>query len=71
MRHLLGATGFTRIAINPLRNRYHLDYWLRLAPVPAGLKMRVVELARRSGAADIELSVDVGNLLCVAYRGDD
>ena len=62
VRGLLERSGFERIEVHTLVNRYPLRYWLRLARVPARF-VRVL-----GPLASFALSVPVGNLWAVGYR---
>jgi SAM-dependent methyltransferase len=62
VRELLARSGFERIEVQRLVNRYPLRYWLRLARVPD-------RVARVLGAlGSLPLSIPVGNLWAVGYR---
>ena len=62
LRAVLGRSGFERIEVHPLVNRYPVRYWLRLARAPAPL---VGALGR---VASLPLSVPAGNIWAVGYR---
>jgi SAM-dependent methyltransferase len=62
VRELLERSGFERIEVHGLVNRYPLRYWLRLARAPA-------QLVRALGpVASLPLTVPAGNLWAVGYR---
>ena len=64
---LMEQSGFTMTATRTLVNRYPLRYWVRLAPIPAGAKRRILRgLSGRVGSLPIPMRV--GNLLAVARR---
>jgi SAM-dependent methyltransferase len=69
VRAMLERAGFVRerIEVRPLVNRYPLDYWARLAPLPAAIKPTALALLHRSGVGRLPLAVPVGNLVVVAY----
>jgi SAM-dependent methyltransferase len=62
LRALLERSGFERIEVHGLVNRYPLGYWLRLARAPAAL----VRMLGR--VASLPLAVPAGNLWAVGYR---
>jgi len=68
MRHLLQKSGFTRVEIRSIRNRYPLAYWVRLLPAPAGLKKAMIALLRALGLGGVTLGLNVGNQAAVGYR---
>jgi SAM-dependent methyltransferase len=62
LRALLERSGFERVEVHGLVNRYPLGYWLRLARAPAAL---VRKLGR---VASLPLAVPAGNVWAVGYR---
>jgi SAM-dependent methyltransferase len=66
---LLRRADLTGIGLRPIRNRYPIRYWARLAPVPASLRGPFDSLLERSGLAGRPLTVNVGNLLVWGVRG--
>jgi hypothetical protein len=59
---LFDRSGFERIAVHTVVNRYPLRYWLRLARVPERFVRMLGPLASAA------LSIPVGNLWVVGYR---
>lgn len=70
IRTLFQRSGFSRITARPFRNRYALNYWLRLAPLPKGLKALVAKTLSSTGLGRLKLAVNVGNTLAVGFRDD-
>lgn len=68
IRALFKLSGFSRISARPFRNRYALGYWLRLAPLPTGLKALAAEVFAATGLGRLKLAVNVGNTLAVGFR---
>jgi SAM-dependent methyltransferase len=68
LRAALSAAGLEVLAIRSFRNRYPLRYWIRLLPLPAGLKRRITASADRRGWGRAQLSLPVGNLFAVAQK---
>ncbi|MGW8394638.1 class I SAM-dependent methyltransferase [Pseudoduganella sp. HUAS MS19] len=68
LRTLLERAGFERIALQPIRNAYPLRYWLRLTPLPAGVKGALLRLFERLGLAERTLALNVGNMLAVGFK---
>jgi len=62
VRALLERSGFERIEVHGLVNRYPLAYWLRLARAPAGLTRMLGRVA------SLPVAVPAGNLWAVGYR---
>jgi SAM-dependent methyltransferase len=67
-RALLGRTGYRRVAVRRFANRYPLHYWLKLAPVPRGVKGALVAGARRGAVRRLAFPLPVGNLAVVGFR---
>jgi SAM-dependent methyltransferase len=65
----LGRAGFDAPAVRPFENRYPLHYWVRLLPLPRGIK-RPLHTWLRSGTGGwlggAEFRVSVGNMLAWA-----
>jgi SAM-dependent methyltransferase len=68
MRHLLERAGFTGVEIRPIRNRYPLSYWMKLLPVPRGLKQGAIRMLTGCGLGQRSVALNVGNLAAVGYR---
>lgn len=71
-RRSLGETlrraGFGELAVRPIVNRYPLHYWLKLAPLPAVLKRRLVGVLRTTPLGQLPLSLPVGNIVAVGFK---
>jgi SAM-dependent methyltransferase len=67
-RALLVSRGYARVAGTSFRNAYRPSYWLRLAPIPAGLKARLGAALRGSWLDRRRLAVDVGNYMSWGFR---
>jgi SAM-dependent methyltransferase len=67
---LFRRAGFESISFRHFANTYRLGYWLRLTPLPKGLKKVMLEMAERTGLADVNLSLPVGNMLVTGRKLD-
>jgi SAM-dependent methyltransferase len=65
---LLRKAGFGSIAVRSLRNRYPINYWIRLFPFPKPAKAAVSWLARVTGIGKVLLSLPAGNLAIVGRK---
>jgi SAM-dependent methyltransferase len=65
---LLRRFGLTSVGYEPIRNRYPIRYWARLAPLPERLSAGVSAGLERSGLGGRPLTVPVGNLLAWGVR---
>jgi SAM-dependent methyltransferase len=68
VRALLQRTGFSRVVVRSVVNRYPLNYWARLFPLPGGSKTRALQLLRKSGLGRFTLAAPVGNLAAIAFK---
>jgi SAM-dependent methyltransferase len=68
LRFLLTACGFEDIRIGTIGNRYPLAYWMKLLPVPAGLKRILLPLSRKLLVGRLPLSFNIGNLYAVGFK---
>jgi hypothetical protein len=50
-------------------NRYPLQYWAKMTPLPKPLKAAVATLLDRSGLGRIAVSLKAGNLGAIAVKG--
>ena len=68
VRALLSRAGFSRVDVHTVVNRYPINYWARLSPIPSPLKSRALGLLRSSGLGRFTLAAPVGNLAAIAYK---
>jgi len=68
LRAMLERAGFppARIEVRPLVNRYPLQYWARLFPLPKPIKPGALALLRKTSLGRLPLAAPVGNLVAVA-----
>jgi SAM-dependent methyltransferase len=67
-RRLLQAAEFTGIEVSAMWNRYSLDYWSRLMPMPNAAKTAMAQAFRITGIGRMRLAVPAGNLIVVGYK---
>jgi SAM-dependent methyltransferase len=65
---LLRTAGFGSIFIGSLRNRYPINYWIKLFPLPRTAKAATSWMARASGIGKLLLSLPAGNLAMVGRK---
>lgn len=68
VRYLFESIGYTGITVTAFVNTYSLNYWLRLAPLPRGLKSLMSKLMIMLGAENIKLGINVGNLIITGFK---
>jgi SAM-dependent methyltransferase len=60
--------GFHSIQSDSFQNRYAVSYWLRLLPLPNGIKDRVNKFLALLGLSGIKLAANVGNIFTVGLK---
>jgi hypothetical protein len=68
LHYLVAAAGYDAPVIQSFRNVYPLRYWLRLLPLPGGMKRAILAGAEAIGAGGASIGANVGNLLTVAHK---
>jgi SAM-dependent methyltransferase len=68
LRYMLAACGFKDIRIGTIRNRYPLSYWMKLLPLPDGVKRALVPLSRKLFIGRMPIAVNIGNLYAVGFK---
>jgi SAM-dependent methyltransferase len=65
---LLQTAGFGSIAISSLLNKYPVNYWIKLFPLPGTAKAAASWMAKTSGIGGLLLSLPAGNLAIVGRK---
>jgi SAM-dependent methyltransferase len=68
LERLLGDAGLLPHKISVLTNRYSLRYWLRLAPLPRGLRRFAAGFLRLAHIDRMRIGMNVGNLLAIGHK---
>jgi hypothetical protein len=68
LERLLHDAGVPPREIRALVNRYPMHYWLRLTPLPMGLKRVAAGLLGVTGLGRVRFGVNVGNLLAIGRK---
>lgn len=68
VRNLFADSGYTGIVVNAFINTYSLRYWMRLAPLPHGIKSAMSGLMADIGLDNVKLGVNVGNLITTGFK---
>lgn len=66
--HLFEKNGFSVLEQFGVGNRYPLDYWVRLAPIPSLLKAVISRLLSITGLGSLNIRVNAGNMGIVARK---
>lgn len=65
---LLQNAGFASVTVTEVRNRYPLDYWMKLFPLPRHLKSAVRGVAKMTRLGQQLISLPAGNLAVVGHK---
>jgi SAM-dependent methyltransferase len=68
VRRLFETAGFTDVGVQAFPNRYRLSYWLRLLPLPGAVKDACGAALQATGAGELRLSANVGNVFVSGFR---
>jgi len=66
---LLSRRGYVAVGSESLRNSYRPSYWLRLTPLPRGLKDRLIALVRGTRLDRRRIALNVGNRMSWGFKG--
>ena len=67
-KQLLDRAGFRDVRVLSLWNRYPVSYWIKLLPVPSGVKRSLCGPWSESGVGRIPLALPAGNLICAGFK---
>lgn len=68
VRYLFENTGYTDVSVRTFANTYPLRYWMRLAPLPRGIKSGLSSLMSTLRLDNVKLGVNVGNLVTSGFK---
>jgi hypothetical protein len=68
VRYLFEHSGYVNVTVKAFVNTYSLRYWMRLAPLPRGIKPVVSNLLASTGLDIVKLGVNVGNLVTTGFK---
>lgn len=68
LARLFEGGGFKEIITHGFVNRYSLQYWAKLMPLPARLKTAVLAILKKTRAGRIKLSFNVGNVITSGFK---
>ena len=67
-RLLLERAGFRDVVVSTLWNRYPIDYWVKLSPMPAAIKRPLLAALKRSVIGRAPLALPPGNMICFGFK---
>ena len=65
---LLEQCGFTGVHTAVVLNSYPLDYWVRLAPIPAVVKRAAQAVLKATGLGAVPIPLPAGNIAVFGYK---
>lgn len=68
VRRLFENTGYADVTVQAFVNTYALKYWMRLAPLPRGIKSATLGLLAATRVENIKLGLNVGNLITAGFK---
>jgi len=69
IKELFARTGFANVSVDSFVNRYSLRYWLRLSPLPPGLKRPLEKIIAGPPFNSMHVGLNVGNMIAAGFRG--
>jgi SAM-dependent methyltransferase len=60
--------GFENVSLSSFVNKYSLQYWLRLSPIPKFLKLFLSKIFSLPILNSIRIGINVGNIVTIGYR---
>jgi SAM-dependent methyltransferase len=67
-RQMLERAGLTSIRTYTFWNRYPLQYWMRLFPIPPAVKGPAISTATAIGLGALQISLPAGNLVLAGFK---
>jgi SAM-dependent methyltransferase len=67
-RALFERAGFVNVEVHRIVNRYPLQYWTKLVPIPKKIKVECLAALERTGIGRLPLPMAVGNIAVIGYK---
>lgn len=68
VNHILEINGFVNIIVYPIKNKYNLQYWVSLLPIPITFKKTIIKILTFLNLQNFKLGLDVGNIMVTADK---
>ena len=65
---MLQNAGFVDVQVSSIVNKYPMSYWLKLLPIPLGMKSGLTKFVSSIGLGSLALPMPVGNLAAIGFR---
>ena len=66
--YLLEKSGFIDVAMLQVMNRYPINYWLKLLPLPTDIKLALINTINKSTVGKLPISIPVGNIAVIGFK---
>ena len=67
-KFMLEKAGFKNVTVRTVFNSYPLNYWIKLLPLPRGLKVGLMGLLEKLWIGKMPIKMPVGNLAVIGYK---
>ena len=67
---LLNKTNYQDIQVKDLYNRYSINYWIRLSPIPNLIKNICIKLLNKFNLGNLKIKINVGNIIVSGRKVD-
>jgi SAM-dependent methyltransferase len=65
---ILEQTGFKQVEVKPLFNSYPIHYWLKMLPLPRGIKTALVEWLKGTWIGRLNVPLPAGNMAVIGFK---
>jgi SAM-dependent methyltransferase len=67
-RRMMSEAGYERVRVRAFVNRYPLHYWMKLLPLPVGVKRGLMRAARAVWIGHVPIPLPAGNMAVIGFR---
>jgi SAM-dependent methyltransferase len=67
-KFMLERAGFRDVTVKTVLNSYPLNYWVKLLPLPKGLKIVLIKFLEKVWLGKMPVTMPVGNLAVIGYK---
>jgi SAM-dependent methyltransferase len=68
MRYMLKQAGFEKVTVYPIANSYPLHYWIKMLPLAASPKEKIISFIKAVGLNRFRLPLWAGNMAAIGYK---
>lgn len=66
--NLLKNNNYENIKVNSFKNKYSVNYWIRLLPLNLSIKKYLIKFICRVGLSNTKISLNVGNIISCGFK---